>query len=128
MIEEHEIEPDLNSGGDFEGSVEIGEKVGVHPNGRSTIVVHDPRATVAKDEPARDREPEPCHPDEIARDRVAARRDAEMRPPDIGAEIETVEDRPAVGRPRVVAAVQILGQGRRITWRYFARRALYGPS
>ena len=85
--------------------VEIDEEVRVESGGKAALVEDDAGPAVAEDEPADHREPERRHVAEVTRHRRAAGRHTQVRPPDIGAEIEPVVDDAAVSGPGVVAAV-----------------------
>jgi hypothetical protein len=80
----------------------------VEPGRQTPIVVDDTRAAVAEDEPPRDDEAQSRHVAEIARDRFAACRHAEVGTPDIDAEVQAVENGLAVSGPGIVHTVNEL--------------------
>ena len=109
VIEENQGETHVHAPCDFTGRVEIGKEMRIDAGRQAPVVVHDAGAAVGEDEPAHDAEAHRRHRGKVLFDRGAARRDAEVRAPDIRAEVQPVVDRRAVGRPRVVAAVPVQG-------------------
>src|SRR5687768_7192589 len=105
MIEQDKREANPRTGCHLARGIEIGEEVRINSNGEAPVVIDNAGAAVGKHEPAGDAEAERGHLREITLDRQPARGDAEVRSPDVRAEIETVVDGRAVGRPRVIAAV-----------------------
>ena len=97
VIEKHQIDPHPDRACCLERRVKVCEQMRIGTERQTAIVVDDARAPVTEDEPPRHPEPQPRHPLEIARHRLPARRDAKMRPPHVGAEIQTVVDRASVG-------------------------------
>ena len=115
VIEQHDVKAHVRVPRDFERGIHIDEEAVIEPRGEPAIVVDDAGAAVAEDEPARDGEAEARDLVEVARNRLAPRRDAEMRPPDVPAEVEPVEHRLAVRGPRVIDAVdEIKAQGSKL--------------
>src|ERR1051325_18109 len=105
MIQENEVDADLCLARNFERSVDVREEPIVKTSRQSAIVVGDARPSIAEHEPSRDGEAETRDVVEIARNGVATRGHAQVRSPDVGAEVETVEDRAAIRGPGVVDTV-----------------------
>jgi hypothetical protein len=105
MIEQHEVDADAVVARNFERRIHIAEELRVDAEGQVPVVVDDSRPAVAEQEPTDDDEAEARDGCEVASDRFAPGDDAEMRSPDARAEIEPVEDRAAVSRPRIVDPV-----------------------
>src|SRR5262245_9249851 len=97
MVEQDEHEPDARVARDLERRIKIGEHERVEAGRKAAVVVENAAATVGEEEPPHDGEAERRHAREISGDGLTPRRDAEMRAPDVGAEIESVEDRGPVG-------------------------------
>ena len=105
MVEEDEVDPDTGVARNLEAGVDIGKELLIEPARQAAVVEDNSGATVAEQEPPDDDEPETRHLVEIAGDCIAACRNAQMRSPDVGAEVEAVEDGCPVSGPGVVAAV-----------------------
>jgi hypothetical protein len=113
-IQEHEVDADPCLERDLQSRVEVAKDVRIDPDRQPAIVEHDPRTPVAEDEPPGRGETKRGHLREIARHRSAPRRHAQVRSPDVVAEVETVKDRFAVSGPRVIAPVYVRVQGSRL--------------
>jgi hypothetical protein len=108
VIQQDEGDGDARIARDLERRVQVGKEMRIEPRGQSAVVVGDARPSIAEHEPARHGESQRRHLREITPDRIPACRDAQVRSPHVGAEVEPVEHGLAIGRPRVIASVQVL--------------------
>ena len=105
VIEQHERQLHPGATGNLARRIHVGKEVRIEPGGHAAVVIDDPGAAIGEHEPAGDAEPHRRHVAEIPLDRSPARRDTQVGAPHVRAEIETVIDGRAVGRPGIVAAV-----------------------
>jgi hypothetical protein len=112
VIEQHQVDADVGIARDLEPGIQVRKELLVESGRKAPVVVRDSRAAVAEHKPARDDEAETGHVIEVARDRVAPCRDAEVRSPHVGTEVQPVEDRLPVGGPGIVHAVNKWFAGR----------------
>ena len=105
VIQHHQRQTDAGRSRNLERGIHVAQQERIESLGQAVLVVDDAAAAVAQHEPPRHREAELRHGREVGGHGVTTGGDAEVRPPDVGAEIETVENGGAVRRPRVVAPV-----------------------